>query len=38
MEAPGFWDNPEVSNTQDERAEKLKGYLWKTMDHLRDSV
>ena len=35
MEAPGFWDNPEVSNTKMKELKNLKD-LVETMDHLRD--
>ena len=35
MEAPGFWDNPEVSKTKMKELKKLKD-LVETMDHLRD--
>lgn len=34
MEAPGFWDNPEVSNTKMKELKNLKD-LVETMDHLR---
>ena len=33
MEAPGFWDNPEVSNTKMKELKNLKD-LVETMDHL----
>ena len=35
MEAPGFWDNPEVSNTKMKELKSLKD-LVETMDHLRN--
>ena len=35
MEAPGFWDNPEVSNTKMKELKNLKD-LVETMDHLSD--
>ena len=35
MEAPGFWDNPEVSNTKMKELKNLKDRV-ETMDHLRD--
>lgn len=35
MEAPGFWDNPEVSNTKMKELKNLKD-LVENMDHLRD--
>ena len=35
MEAPGFWDNPEVSNTKMKELKSFKD-LVETMDHLRN--